>query len=288
MDHDLLLPEYLVPLVRNTIFSGNIHHCLQTESTNLLAQAVASAGKNQEAASEGQVFLAEEQTAGRGRGGHSWHSERGAGIYCSVLLRPRIKPSDSLWISLLSAVAAQDAVREVTGLRADIRWPNDLVIHDKKFCGILTELNSDSIRVNHVVVGIGINVRHRSFPPELSDLATSLALETGKDPSRLEVTAALLKSLDREYRALLRAVNNPVQSPELRFAPILKRVESRSSYAQGKHVQVAGEGGDAGYVGVTDGLDARGFLRVQTAHGLRIVISGSVRPVQRRSDAAGH
>ncbi|MBZ5523097.1 MAG: biotin--[acetyl-CoA-carboxylase] ligase [Acidobacteriia bacterium] len=272
-------------MVRNTIFSGNIHHWLQAESTNLLAQAAASAGKNQDAASEGEVFLAEEQTAGRGRGGHTWHSERGAGIYCSVLLRPRIKPSDSLWLSLISAVAVQDAVKEITGIRADIRWPNDLLSNDKKFCGILTELSSDSSRVNHVVVGIGINVNHRSFPPELSSLATSLALETGTEISRLELTAALLKSLDREYRALLRAVSSPVNSPELRFAPILERVESRSSYAHGKHVQVDEEGG---YVGVTDGLDARGFLRVKTDHGLRMVISGSVRPVRRRSDAAGH
>lgn len=285
MDRDLLLPEYLAPMVRNTIFSGNIHHCLQTESTNLLAQGAANAGKNREAVSEGEVFLAEEQTAGRGRGGHSWHSERGAGIYCSLLLRPRIKPSDSLWLSLISAMAVQDAVKEITGIRADIRWPNDLLFNDRKFCGILTELNSDSTRVNHVVVGIGINVGHRVFPLELSGVATSLALETGKDISRLDLTVALLKSLDREYRALLRAVSSPVHSPELRFAPILKRVESRSSYAHGKHVHVDEEGG---YVGVTEGLDARGFLRVRTDHGLRMVISGSVRPVRRRSDAAGH
>jgi len=285
VERDLLLPETLAPLVRNTIFSGNIHHCLQTESTNLLAQSAAAAGKNLEAASEGEVFLAEEQTAGRGRGGHTWHSERGAGIYCSVLLRPRIKPSDSLWLSLISAVAVQDAVKEITGLRADIRWPNDLLFNDKKFCGILTELSSDSTRVNHVVVGIGINVQHRAFPPELSSLATSLALETGKEVSRVQLAAALLKSLDREYRALLRAVNSPVHSAELRFEPILKRVESRSSYAYGKHVQVDGEGG---YVGVTDGLDARGFLRVKTDHGLRMVISGSVRPAPGRANAAGH
>jgi BirA family biotin operon repressor/biotin-[acetyl-CoA-carboxylase] ligase len=146
-------------------------------------------------------------------------------------------------------------------------------------------MSSDSTRVNHVVVGIGINVRHQAFPAELSHLATSLALETGKEISRVQLTAALLKSLDREYRALLRAVNSPIHTPELRFAPILKRVESRSSYSHGKHVQVDGEGG---YVGVTDGLDARGFLRVRTDHGLRMVISGSVRPAPGRSDAAGH
>ena len=285
MERDLLLPDKLAPLVRNTIFSGNIHHHLQVESTNLLAHEAANAGKNQEATSEGEVFLAEEQTAGRGRGSHTWHSERGAGIYCSVLLRPRIHPADSLWLSLISAVAVQDAVKELTGLRPDIRWPNDLLFNDRKFCGILSESSSDSMRVNHIVVGIGINVSHRSFPPELAGVATSLAMETGRDISRLELTAALLKSLDREYRALMRAVNSPFNSPELRFAPIVERVESRSSYTHGKHVHVDEQGG---YVGVTDGLDPRGFLRVRTDQGLRMVISGSVRPVSRRPDAAGH
>src|SRR5258708_31488630 len=107
-------------MVRNTIFSGNIHHCLQTESTNAQAARAAAAGRDHDSASasEGEVFLAEEQTAGRGRGQHAWHSERGSGIYCSVLLRPRIRPSDSLWLSLISAVAVQDAVREGVGVKA--------------------------------------------------------------------------------------------------------------------------------------------------------------------------
>jgi len=285
VERDLLLPERLAPLVRNTIFFGNIHHCLQTESTNAQAARAAAAGRDHDSASEGEVFLAEEQTAGRGRGQHAWHSERGSGIYCSVLLRPRIRPSDSLWLSLISAVAVQDAVREVVGIKADIRWPNDLLLSDRKFCGILTELNSDSTRVNHVVVGIGINVNHTDFPPELSDIATSLARECGGEVSRLDLTAAVLKCMDREYRALLGAIDSPFHTPELRFGEIVKRVESRSSYAYGRHVRVEEEGG---YVGITDGLDSRGFLRVQTDHGLRMVISGSVRPVRRSTDAAGH
>ena len=282
MDRDLLLPERLAPLVRNTIFSGNIHHSLQTESTN--AQA-AAAGKDRGSASEGEVFLAEEQTAGRGRGQHSWHSERGSGIYCSMLLRPNIRPADSLWMSLISAVAVQDAVREIAGVDADIRWPNDLLLNERKFCGILTELNSDSSRVNYVVVGIGINVSHRDFPPELANVATSLARECGRDIPRLDLAAAVIRCMDREYRALLNAINSPLHTPELRFGQIVKRVEARSSYAHGRHVRVEEEGG---YVGITDGLDSRGFLRVQTDQGLRMVISGSVRPARRSTDAAGH
>lgn len=285
MQGDLLLPEIIGPLVRNTIFSGHIHHWHQAESTNVLAsQAAAMAEEHTEAASEGEVFLAEEQTAGRGRGNHKWHSERGTGIYCSVILRPQITPADALWLSLMAAVATQDAVREITGQSCDIRWPNDLLLTDKKFCGILTELSSEATRVRHAIVGIGINVNQQSFPEELAELATSLHLETGKKWSRIELTAALLKSLDREYRAFLRVVNSPFRTPSLRFEPILKRVESRSSYAYGKEVQVDENGG---YSGITDGLDPQGFLRVKTKYGVRMVTSGSVRPLTRRPNAAG-
>lgn len=283
---DLLLPEIIGPLVRNTIFFGHIQHWHQTESTNLLASKAAALAEQQtEPASEGEVFLAEEQTAGRGRGSNKWHSERGLGIYCSVILRPQITPSDTLWLSLISAVAVQDAMKEVTGLATDIRWPNDLLINDKKFCGILTELSTDAGRVRHAIVGIGINVNQEEFPQDLRALATSLRIETGREWPRVDLTAALLKSLDREYRGLLRAVNHPIRNPAQRFEAIVKRVEARSSYAYGKEVQVDEEGG---YSGVTDGLDAQGFLRVRTKHGVRMVISGSVRPVPRRPDAPGY
>jgi BirA family biotin operon repressor/biotin-[acetyl-CoA-carboxylase] ligase len=278
-------PESLAPMVRNTIFSGNIHCYAQVESTNLLALAAAAGGSvHPEGAPEGAVFLAEEQTAGRGRGGHSWYSERGTGIYCSFLLRPPMVPADVLWLSLIAGVAVQDAVRETTGLRADIRWPNDLLLNDRKFAGILTEMSSEAGRVHHAVIGIGINVNHKNLPPELTSLATSLFLEAGKEWSRLELVAALIRALDREYRALLRAMSGPIRTPALRFEPIVKRVESRSSYALGKRVCVDEDGG---YTGVTDGLDPRGFLRVRTDRGLRIVISGGVRPLARSSDAAG-
>jgi BirA family transcriptional regulator, biotin operon repressor / biotin---[acetyl-CoA-carboxylase] ligase len=282
---DILSPENLAPLVRNTIFSGNIHHFDHAESTNTLAlQAATRFGQQAEGGPEGAAFLAEEQTAGRGRGGHVWHSERGVGIYCSFLLRPPISPADALWLSLVAGVAVQDAVRETTGLQADIRWPNDVLLNDKKFAGILTETSSESTRVLHAVIGIGINVNHRSFPRDLTSPATSLLLETGKEWPRVELAAALMRALDREYRALLRAMTGPIRTPALRFEPIMKRVESRSSYAHGKMVRVDEDGG---YTGVTEGLDPRGFLRVRTDRGLRIVVSGGVRPLPRRTDAVG-
>ncbi|HZD92715.1 MAG TPA: biotin--[acetyl-CoA-carboxylase] ligase, partial [Candidatus Sulfotelmatobacter sp.] len=167
-DPGYLLPEVLAPLVRNTIFSGNIHHIVQADSTNSVAlRGAALAGQHPDATPEGAVFLAEEQTAGRGRSAHTWHSERGSGIYCSFLLRPPMAPAEALWLSLIAAVAVQDAVRESTGLGADIRWPNDLLIDDRKFAGILTEMSSEGNKVHHAVIGIGVNVNQQQFPMEL-------------------------------------------------------------------------------------------------------------------------
>lgn len=280
------MPELLAPLVRNTIFSGNIHHIVQADSTNSVAlRGAALAGQHPDDTPEGAVFLAEEQTAGRGRSTHSWHSERGTGIYCSFLLRPPMAPAEALWLSLIAGVAVQDAVRETTGLNADIRWPNDLLIDDRKFAGILTEMSSEASKVHHAVIGVGVNVNQSAFPDPLQATATSLRLEGGRDFSRLEVAAALIRALDREYRALLRAMVSPIRTPALRFEPIMRRVESRSSYAHGKLVHVDEDGG---YHGVTDGLDPRGFLRVRTDKGLRIVVSGSIRPAQRKTDASGY
>jgi BirA family transcriptional regulator, biotin operon repressor / biotin---[acetyl-CoA-carboxylase] ligase len=285
MTTEFLLPELLAPLVRNTIFSGNLHHCVQADSTNSVAlRGAVLAGEHPDDTPEGAVFLAEEQTAGRGRSTHAWHSERGTGIYCSFLLRPPMAPAEALWLSLIAGVAVQDAVRETTGLAADIRWPNDLLIKDKKFAGILTEMSSESSKVHHAVIGIGVNVNQQNFPGDLGATATSLRLEAAREFSRVEVAAALIRALDREYRALLRAMGSPIRTPALRFEPIMRRVESRSSYAHGMLVHVNEDGG---YKGITDGLDPRGFLRVRTDKGLRIVISGSVRPVQGKNDASG-
>jgi len=279
------LPDVLAPLVRNTIFSGNIHHVVQADSTNSVAmRGAALAGQHPEETPEGAVFLAEEQTAGRGRSTHSWYSERGTGIYCSFLIRPAMPPAEALWLSLIAAVAVQDAVRETTGLAADIRWPNDLLIGDKKFAGILTEMSSEGSKVHHAVIGIGVNVNQAKFPEDIQDTATSLRIEGGREFSRLDVTAALIRALDREYRALLRAITSPIRTPAVRFEPIMRRIESRSSYSHGKTVHVDEDGG---YNGVTDGLDPRGFLRVRTDKGLRIVVSGSVRPAQRNDNASG-
>ena len=259
---DLLLPEMLEPLLRGTIFGGNVHHYYRVGSTNTIAMDAAAAG-----APEGSVFLAEQQTAGRGRANHQWHSAESTGIYCSVILRPALPPSDVLVLSLATGLAVQSAIQEVDShALPDLKWPNDILIMGKKFCGILTEMSAEATRVRHIVVGIGVNVNQNSFPGDLEQTATSLRLTTGTEWSRVEVCAALLKSLDREYHKLLE--NRDAQ------AEILRRFEDRSSSARGRQVRVEENGG---FAGVSEGLDPRGFLQVRTRQGLRTVYSGTVR-----------
>jgi BirA family transcriptional regulator, biotin operon repressor / biotin---[acetyl-CoA-carboxylase] ligase len=258
---DLLLPEMVAPLVRGTIFAKQIRHYYKIGSTNTEAMQAASDG-----APEGSVFLAEEQLAGRGRGAHSWHSARSTGIYCSAIFRPALPPSDVLTFSLAAGLAVRAAVMEVAPqLKPDLKWPNDVLLNRKKFCGILTEMNAEATRVRHMVVGLGINVNQVRFPPELREIATSLRIETGTEWSRVELCGALLKSLDREYRAM-------VQDGGTAEA-ILRRFAEHSSSARGCKVRIEENGG---IEGVTEGLDGRGFLQVRTAGGLRTVVSGTV------------
>jgi BirA family biotin operon repressor/biotin-[acetyl-CoA-carboxylase] ligase len=259
---DLLLPDMLAPQLQGTIFGKHIHHYYKVGSTNTAAMEAASTG-----APEGSVFLAEQQTAGRGRGSNQWHSECSTGIYCSVVLRPALPPSDVLVITLATGLAVHAAIQEIDSrVVPDLKWPNDVLIDKKKVCGILTEMNAEVTRVRYIVIGIGINVNQSAFPADLQAIATSLRLVSGTEWSRVELCAALLKSLDREYRSLLESRNN-VDS-------ILRRFQERSASARGQQVEVEE---DASLQGITDGLDERGFLKVRTAQGVRTVLSGTVR-----------
>jgi len=259
---DLLLPDIIGPLVSGTLFSSKIRHYFRVGSTNAAAMEAAAEGEP-----EGSVFFAEQQTAGRGRGGNSWESAPSDGVYCSVILRPQLSPADALLLSLIAGIAVAEAVEQTTGLHPDLRWPNDVLLEERKFCGILTEMNAEATRVRYVVVGIGINVNQPSFSAELEPIATSLRLGSGHEWSRVQVAAALLKSLDNWYRKLSDG------GADARSA-IFRMFEERSSFARSRLVHVDEDGG---YEGVTEGLDNRGFLLVRTDRGLRTVLSGGVR-----------
>ena len=229
-------------------------------STQTAALQAARAGS-----AEGTVFVADRQTAGRGRHGHTWESPAGAGLYCSALLWPRRPVADLLLLTLAAGLAAADAVREACGLEAEIRWPNDLLFAGKKFGGILIESAAEGGRLC-AALGIGINLRSAALPPELADIATALDKHLPRPCDRQELLAALVDQVARRYRAWTRGED----------AALLAEFTARSRYAQGLEVVV---GGADGYRGTTAGLEPTGFLRVRLASGeVRTIVSGDVRP----------
>jgi BirA family transcriptional regulator, biotin operon repressor / biotin---[acetyl-CoA-carboxylase] ligase len=250
--------------IAGTAFAGQVRHFASVGSTNALALEAAQAGARVGA------WVADEQTAGRGRGGHGWHSAAGDGLYVSALIAPPLPMTMALWLSLATGLAARAAIREVTGMAVDIRWPNDLLLNGRKCGGILVETAVDGAMLRYAVIGMGINVNHAAFPPELEALATSLRMESRGKVSRGALLGALLRALDQEIALLVQE-----HLGEIARAGLLERFAEASSWVRGKRVKVE-EGG--GYTGLTNGLDGRGFLLVDGDDGvMHTVLSGGVR-----------
>ncbi len=259
------LPDILAPsLIRRELGENEIGHRIihyfRTDSTNSVALGLSVNG-----APHGTVVLAEEQTAGRGRFGRSWYSEKSTGIYASIILRPPLSPAAAPILTLMAGVAAHHAVSTSTGLAVDIRWPNDLLVNGKKVCGILTEMSAELDRLHAVVLGIGINVNHREMPAELKGIATSLRIEGRKHYSRAHILVTLLKQLERRYRLLL----------DQGSAAIAKDWAAASTYAQGKRIRVLSNSGE--FQATTSGLEPSGALRVRRDDGREeSLVSGEI------------
>lgn len=216
-------------------------------------------------AREGLVVVAREQTAGRGRQGRAWASPKDVGLYVSVLLRPRLRAEEWPLVTLAAAVAVVDALGEACALRADIKWPNDVLAGGRKLCGILAEaLETKAGRA--CVLGVGVNLTAGAYPAELRGAATSIEEAAGTRVGAEELLGALLDALARRYARLREAGG---------AAEILTEWRARSSYAEGKRVRVSL--GVETFEGVTRGLEPDGALRVETDEGeTRIVRAGDV------------
>ena len=257
---DILTPDMLRQRLKGSLFGKRIHHFFKVDSTNRVALELAHAGEP-----EGAVVLAEEQTVGRGRAGRTWHSERAVGIYVTLVLRPKLAPVQAPLLTMMAGLSAYTAIQAHSGLVADLKWPNDLLISGKKVGGILTEMHAEPGQVRFVIVGIGLNVNQEKFPAELGSLATSLRIESGRPQSRLELLVRLLREFENDYNEFLREGS----------ASVIDRFTKVSSYAQGKRVRVS-NGKDA-FTGVTAGLGPEGLLQVQRDSGqVTTVIAGDV------------
>lgn len=234
-----------------------IHWYPTIDSTMHEAERLANLG-----CAAGTVVGAEEQTAGHGRLGRSWHSERGTGLYFSIVLRPKVDAASIPVVTFALGLAVVEAIESTTGIRCDLRWPNDVLIGDRKCVGILTELYGAA-----VVAGIGVNVNQSEFPPDVSAVATSLRIAGGREQSREDLLAALLDSIDTHCEILARHGRSAILD-------LFTRV---SSYVSERRVTV--ELPDGCITGTTAGLTAEGFLRLRRDDGgEETIVAGGVRP----------
>ena len=259
---DVMLPQLIRPRLRTTDLGRTLYHFYKVDSTNAFAARLLSHGRK---APDGTVILSEYQTAGRGRLGRSWHSEPESGLYFSMILRPKIPPSLAPLFTLGTAVAMHNAVERDTRVDVDIKWPNDLLVGRKKVCGILSEIQAEVDMIRTMIVGVGLNVNHAVMPDELSEIATSLRIESGRVQSRIEILLEFFEEFE-----------NLQADFEKRGAPaIIEKWTAHSSFANGRKLKIS----DSGRMieGTTRGLNRFGALRLEQKDGrIEEVYSGDV------------
>ena len=247
-------------LMETEVIGRDVRYMETIDSTNLYARRLGEDG-----AAEGVLVVADEQTAGKGRSGRHWTTPPGSAIAMSVLLRPRIAPERISMVTLVMGLAVAKAVRELYGLDALIKWPNDVVVNGKKICGILTEMSAELMAVNYIVIGVGINSNMKEFPEEIRTTATSVALELGQDISRSQLIAEVMKHFETLYRCFLETSD-------------LSRIMSDYNAIlvnTGRRVRVLEPGNE--YSAQALGTDRLGRLLVRTDEGtVREVYAGEV------------
>ena len=239
------------------------YHFETIDSTNKKAKELAAEGTV-----HGTLVIADAQEAGVGRRGRSWSSEKDAGIYMSVVLRPEIETDKASMLTLIAALTVQKAIQKVCGEKVDalpmIKWPNDVVLNKKKICGILTEMSLKGTAIDYVIVGIGINVNNKAFPEEIAQTASSLSRGCGEDIEREMLITEVWKQFSVYYEQFITV-------KDLSF---LKEEYERALVNKEEKVKVLDPLGE--YVGIAKGITNTGELIVDTEEGTRLVSGGEV------------
>lgn len=197
---DLMTEAEIKSLMHTEWVAREVLYFDTIDSTNTKAQELAEKGYP-----SGTLVVADKQDSGKGRRGRSWVSPSGAGIFMTLMIKPDINPNNASMLTLVAALAVAKAITSVTGEEALIKWPNDIVVNGKKVCGILTEMNAQFDYINHIVVGIGINVHNESFPEEISQMASSLMIEAGgKRFHRAQIIAETMSYFEQYYDTFLK------------------------------------------------------------------------------------
>ncbi len=255
-----ILSENELRSIRKTEWLGNrIYYEAEIDSTNTKAMKLAEEG-----APHGTIVVTDHQKHGRGRRGRTWESPAGEAIAMTFLLRPKIDPNNASMLTLIAAMAVARGIEDETGLKAGIKWPNDVIINRKKVSGILTEMSAQADYVNHIVVGIGINVHIDEFPEELKNIATSILLELGIKINR----AALIERICEYFEAYFEVF---LQTEDL--SAISKQYDA---YMVNRNQPVKVLDSKDTYEGTARGITTRGELLVDTWESRRLVSSGEV------------
>ncbi|MCM1191905.1 MAG: biotin--[acetyl-CoA-carboxylase] ligase [Butyrivibrio sp.] len=232
----------------------------ELDSTNLRAKLEADNG-----APEGTLVVADMQTAGRGRRGRSWSSPGGTNVYFTLILRPSFGPDKAPMVTLVMALAVAEGIYETCGLAAEIKWPNDVIVHGKKVCGILTEMSADRGVIRHVVIGVGVNVGQQEFPPEIAAVAASLQEECGEEVSRTLLTAHIMKAFEKYYESFRQ--NENLSGVQEKYNSLLVNRD--------REVRVLDPKGE--FRGIARGITPRGELLVEREDGsIQEIYAGEV------------
>ena len=255
-----VMTEAELERLKNTQWAGCEIYCFDSiDSTNTKAKELAEAGHP-----SGTLVVADQQTLGRGRRGRSWESPAGTGIFMTLMLKPDINPNNASMLTLVAAMATARAITEVTGEAAQIKWPNDIVMNGKKVVGILTEMSAQFDYINHIVVGIGINVHNEEFPEEIAKTASSLLLECGHRIHRASLIEAFLEEFERLYAVYLETED---------MSGLQKEYDSLL-VNRGRQVRVLDP--KEPFEGKAMGITKKGELIVDTWESRKLVSSGEV------------
>ena len=256
----MLLKEEIDTNLDTTFAGRNIVLLEEVDSTNTYLRKLADKG-----ALSGTLVTSEIQMAGKGRRGHTWISPKESNIYMSLLIRPDFAPEKSRMLTLIMALAVAEAINKVTGLSSKIKWPNDIVVNNKKVTGILTEMIINGSNKPYVIIGTGINVNIEEFPDEIKDMASSLKIESGKEQNREEIVAETLNLFEKYFKEFLKTEDFSLMKCE--YESLLVNRD--------KEVRVLGE--KEPYRAVALGIDNEGELLVRREDGtIEKVYAGEV------------
>ena len=260
---DILNMEEIAARLNTSVMGRDIVCLNETASTNAYAFRLAENG-----AAEGTVVISDAQTEGKGRLGRVWSSPPGVNLYCSVVLRPSVKPYEAPQLTFLSVVAIARAIEQLTELKPEIKWPNDVLIHGRKVAGLLNEMSAGTDGINFVILGLGVNLNMSTgqFPPDLRCPATSLLIESGHPVVRVRFVARILNELDMLYAGFL----------TYGFLHLREEWQQRCN-AHGREVVVSNGGAEV-VRGMFNGIDGDGALLVQRMDGtIERILSGDVK-----------